>query len=574
MNVASEALFPTGAPRLKQPPAKTTARAALVSMADLFCGAGGSSNGVLRAAEEVGAEVRLTAVNHWDVAIATHSANHPGARHFCRDLDRAKPFELVPERSVDILWASPSCTEHSYAKGGHGVDDQKRESAWSVPRMAEAWHPKIIIVENVRQFVKWGPIEPVFLRSGKPKLDRKGNQVYRPIKARAGETFRAWFAAVEACGYAGSWELLNAADYGEAQTRTRLFMAFVAQGIRWEWPAPTHARRDSLEVSAGIRKPWVPARTILDPNAVSQSIFDRERPLAENTMRRIEAGIRRYCSDGVAEAFLVVLRRHADACSLDGPTPTVVANGGHLALAEPLLKPFVLGQHGGSVARGVESPLPTIATDGAISLIEPFLVDVRHGEEDPARRLRSVEDPIATVTAKNGAGIVEPFIASYYGAKDGEPRTRSLDEPLPTIPTENRFAVVEPFLVSYAERDGAGSGKGPAAPRSLDEPLATVITRDRFGLAEPRISAVTAPLASGRVIEINGEHYILDVHFRMLQPRELALAQGFPPDYIFEGTKGDQTAQIGNAVAEKVAYALGRSAMRALGVAADLAEAS
>ncbi|MDB5069584.1 MAG: cytosine-specific methylase [Candidatus Eremiobacteraeota bacterium] len=588
-----------------------------VEVCDLFCGAGGSSTGLQRAADEFGVPMRLTAVNHWDVAIATHSANHPEHRHWCEDIDTAKPFKIVPEGHLDILWASPSCTEHSYAKGGGDVDDQKRASAWAIPRMVEALRPRVVVVENVRPFLKWGPVQ--VSKTGK----------VRPIASRRGETFRAWCAAIESLGYTCSWNLLNAADYGEPQTRVRLFVTFVSNGVRWRWPEPSHARPDSLEVSAGTRLPWVAARRIIDWALPSQSIFARERPLSPNTMRRIEAGIRRYCAGPLAEAFLVVLRKHADAQSCDDPTPTVTAGGTHIGIAEPTLTPFiganrtnneardvadpiatvttatggglflaqptafVLGQHGGSEARSVDQPIPTVTTDGYTRV---FTVDVRHGEDD--MRMQLLDDPLATVTAKNGVGIVEPFISSYEREGDGIPsRPRSLDEPLGTIVTRDRFAVVEPFITSYY---GDGDG-GEHQPRSTDDPLPTVTTASRFGVVEPflaahfgerdgqepRTHAVTEPLptvthrgagdlvepiiapaepnAPGRVVEIDGKPYVLDVRFRMLQPHELALAQGFPAGYVFTGSKAAQTAQIGNAVPVGVAHALGRAALYALG---------
>jgi DNA (cytosine-5)-methyltransferase 1 len=597
-------------------------------VADLFCGAGGSSTGLARACEELGVPYRLTAVNHWDVAIATHTANHPDAKHLCRDVDQLRAGELAEGRRLDILWASPSCTEHSYAKGGHDVDDQNRVSAWAVTREVERYRPKIAFVENVPPFRNWGPVEP----------DERGR--LRPIKSRRGETFRAWFASIESMGYTGRWWLINAAEYGEPQTRVRFFACFTAPGVSFELPTPTHGPADSLEVAQGLRKRYVSAREIIDWGIAGESIFERKRPLSPNTMRRIEAGIRRYCSGALAEAFLVVLRNHADVSSLDDPTPTIVAGGTHVGLAEPELRPFVLGQHGGGVARGVDEPLPTVTTDGFVRVFDPIVVDVRHGADAPARNA-SIDDPLSTLTAKNGLGIAEPFIVPQPNEQD----PKSVEDPLGSITTTSRgVRLIEPFVVSYAERDGLGSGKDPNAGRSVDDPLGTVITRDRFGLAEPfvvsyygdseaggphaprsvnepiptvttanrfgvvepylvahfgeredqapRTHAIDDPLPTvthrgagdlvepvveksvnniheaprGRVVMIDGKPYVLDVRFRMLQPSELSRAQGFPVGYTFTGTKSDQTAQIGNAVPVGVAYALIRSALDALGL--------
>lgn len=553
----------------------------MISVGDLFCGAGGSSEGLRRACAQLDVSYRLTAVNHWDVAIATHTANHPDAKHLCADVDQLRARELADDGRLDILWASPSCTEHSYAKGGHDVDDQNRVSAWAVVRETERYRPRVVIVENVPPFRNWGPVH------------EGADGRVRPIKSRRGETFRAWFAAMEALGYTGKWDLLNSADYGAAQTRIRFFAIFTAPGVDVDIPKPTHGKPGTLEVEAGLRRPWVGAREIIDWSLAGTSIFERDRPLSPNTMRRIEEGIRRYCP-GVADAFLVVLRNHADAQSIDDPAPTIVASGGHVGLAETALtpfvcanrthnapvsaddpapvvttahggglfiaEPFILGQHGGSVARSVEEPMPTVTQDGYVRVFEPHLIDVRHGSEDV--RVQSLDEPTSTLTSKNGLGIVEPFLTSYYGESNGAMHApRTVGDPVPTITTANRFGLVEPYLAAhFGERDGQ-------APRtkSIDEPTWTVTHRGAGDLVEPVIVPADERAPRGRVVIIDGRRYLLDVRFRMLQPHELSRAQGFPPGYHFTGTKSDQTAQVGNAVQVDVAEALYAQALIGLG---------
>jgi DNA (cytosine-5)-methyltransferase 1 len=217
-------------------------------MADLFAGAGGASAGAIRAIEAHGYDVELVAVNHWDVAVATHSVNFPGARHHCVDLDAAKPLELVPEGRLDLLWASPSCTEHSYSKGGRPIGDQKRATAWCVVRWAETLLPRRIIVENVAQFLKWGP------------LDSKR----RPVANRRGEIFEAWVNAIRSLGYRVEWNILNAADFGAPQTRSRLFVQARRDRRKIVWPVPTHGR---------LGKPWRAAREIIDWQYPIESIL-------------------------------------------------------------------------------------------------------------------------------------------------------------------------------------------------------------------------------------------------------------------------------------------------------------
>lgn len=120
-----------------------------MTIADLFCGAGGTSEGACEAAIACGRTPKLTAINHWPVAVATHTANHPGARHYCASLDSLNPRDLFREGELDLLWASPECTHHSQARGGKPINDQSRATAWCVTRWAEALRPTTILVENV-----------------------------------------------------------------------------------------------------------------------------------------------------------------------------------------------------------------------------------------------------------------------------------------------------------------------------------------------------------------------------------------------------------------------------------------
>lgn len=629
-----------------------------VEIGDLYCGAGGSSSGLVRAAQELAIPYRLTGVNHWNVAIASHSANHPGARHFLMEIEDAPADVLFPQGRLDVMWASPECTEHSYAKGGKSINDQRRANAWSIPRLAGELRPSVIIVENVSPFVKWGPVE--LLADGGT----------RPIADRKGETFREWFAAVEACGpgYRGSWRLLNAADYGEAQSRTRFFAVFVAPGVRFDWPEATH---DKLGKFGRLK--WEPARKIIDRGLPSTSIFERERPLSENTIARIAEGIRRFCAPGIAEAFLVVLRNHADVQSLDDAAPTITAGGTHLGLAEitaapfvgrnqthnvprsldepvanlttahggglfltePSLEPFTLGQHGGGVARSIDEPVHTISTDGYVRVVEPtaepFILPQNADRTPP----RSLDETLPTVVTRSHHQLVEPFLTSYYGQGNGGAHPpRSLDDPAPTVVTANRFGLVEPFLIDVRH------GEKAHRPRSVDEVVGTICTHNGLGVVEPfivpqqgdgvasvedplgtimttsrgirlvepylvahfgerkgqtpRVHAIDEPVPTvthrgagdfvepivepvlgeippelrSRVVFIDGVPYVLDIRFRMLQPIELKQFQGLPADYVLTGTKSDQTAQIGNAVSEKVAHALGRQAFAALGYGA------
>jgi DNA (cytosine-5)-methyltransferase 1 len=518
-----------------------TSRRTVVA-ADLFAGAGGTSTALRMACEELGLKLRLTAVNHWPIAVETHAANHPEAEHLCETLDSIDPRKAIGKR-LDVLMASPECTHHSNARGGKPCSDQSRATAWHVIRWAEALRPRVILVENVREMLGWGP------------LGSNG----RPLKRQKGVTFTAWLHALESVGYTCGYRLVNAADYGGATTRTRLFVAAVRGRGPVRWPVPTHERKPEAGLFGSL-KPWRAAREVIDWSLAGRSIFGRKHPLKPNTIERIAEGIRRFWKMD-PEPFLVRLRGTSgchlasSALSVSEPIPTLTSSR-NIGLCEP----FLLGQQSGAVARRVSEPIPTVAGAGAISLIQPFLMSTTH-QGDHGQRVRSVEGPLPTITGANRGehALIEPFLTAYHNGPDGARRNHSLDEPLPTLDTSNRYGVVEPFMVptNFGERDGqrprthdiaaplptlVGSSShavvspflvkyyGTGVPQSVDEPLDTITALDRFGLVTP----------TGAVVA--------DILFRMLQPHELAAGMGFPAGYKFSGTREQVVKQIGNAV--------------------------
>lgn len=319
-----------------------------IKAADLFCGAGGTSTGLAHACEELGLKLQLTAVNHWPVAIETHSTNHPDAVHFCASLDHLRPSDAVPGGKLDVLLASPECTHHARARGGKPINDQSRASAWHVVRWAEELRPRAILVENVPEFTTWGP------------LDAKG----RPIKRLRGQIFLSFVSALRALGYTVDWRVLNAADYGDPTTRRRLILQ-ARLGRKITWPEPTHAPDENTCFAEGRAK-WRPARSVIDWNRRGRSIFNRKKPLAASTMARIEVGIRKFWGKE-AEPFLVILRQHMDARSIDDPIPSLCANGQHVGLVEPFITKFY-GSGNGVVS--VNDPLPTVTTKDRFGLVE------------------------------------------------------------------------------------------------------------------------------------------------------------------------------------------------------------
>jgi len=395
----------------------------IINMADLFCGAGGTSTGAMQAIRHLGMTPRLTAVNHWDRAVATHTANHPDARHLCASIDSLNPRSLFRVGELDILWASPECTHHSRARGGRPMHDQSRATAWCVTRWAEALRPSVVMVENVPEFEEWGPLG----HDGKPLASRKG------------ETFQAWIRTLRAIGYTVDWRILCAADYGDPTTRRRLFVQAVRGRRRIVWPEPTNAPSSDL---LGLPR-WRSARDIIDWSLPGESIYSRKKPLAPRTMERIWEGLRRF---GVVPS-MVCMEHGGRVVSIDSPVPTVTtARGGAIAVVEPFvvtMRGTNEGQLRGSAKR-VGEPLGTVSAGGIHhALIEPCLLPQKSDG-----RLRPVSEPAPTVSTAGAIALVEPFLVEYYG--NGE--ARSASEPLPTVTTHDRFGLVQPEVIVDGQR--------------------------------------------------------------------------------------------------------------------------
>jgi DNA (cytosine-5)-methyltransferase 1 len=571
--------------------------------ADLFCGAGGTSQGLLMAANSLHADLHLLAINHWQVAIDTHTVNHPEAQNLCTGVDVVDPLKLVPGGRLDILCASPECTHHSVARGGRPMNDQSRSSAWHILRWAQVLYIDNLIIENVPEFQSWGP------------LGANG----RPMKSKRGELFQQFIASLKALGYRVDWRILNCADYGAPTTRRRLFLIARRGNRKIVWPEPTHVRpaaKDStLPMFPDNRPHWKTAREIIDWNLPSKDIFDRKKPLAPNTLRRIQAGMKEFngihinlekCFKEGLRPYLVVLRGTGTTASVDDPLRTVTAGGNHYGLVQPFLLPhrtfknmnaddlqdplrtvtansadfaliesftMQIDQTGGDgTLRGIDQPIGTVVTKANTCIVEPFLTTAG-GTEGQGRNPQSIDKALGTVLTNDRRAICEPFIVPHFGERKGQsPRTHSLDEPTPTVTaTKGAGSLVqlEPSLVTVTHSGGErhrsvdrpmptvtrSMGEGVTEPylveyfgtgstASVDEPLEAVTTKPRSALIIPQL------IAEGHLV------YRLEIRFRMLQPRELARAQGFPDDYQFTGNREAVVKQIGNAVPPPVSMAL------------------
>ncbi|MEL6110396.1 MAG: DNA cytosine methyltransferase, partial [Planctomycetota bacterium] len=489
-----------------------------IAVADLFCGAGGTSIG----AHQTG-EVKVSfAVNHWDVAIQTHSRNFPKAKHVQTELRWVRPTECDP---INMLFASPECTHHSRARGGRPTTDQQRAGAWELLPWIEHHRPSFVVVENVVEFEDWGPV------------DLNTN---RPLKTGKGKLFDAWVMAVQSYGYKVEWQRLNAADYGAATSRERLFV-IARKGNRSPcFPSPTHCRSAGDFLPGLELQPWRGAQEIIDWSIPLPSMFGRRRPLALKTVLRIQKGLERHVSP-----FVVHLRNNMSGREAGQPLGTITAGGGH---------------HGISV---------------------PFVATVNHGDDGSnGRRTKAISEALGTVTTRNGRALVSPFLLSAGGCERG---TIDGERPVPTILTHQNFATAIPLVMAPQSGGVVKNAETPVPPittmagsqlivpwlnsyygtqntSSNDSPVPTITTRDRHAITAALVHPghpATAQNYPELALQCRMRQLgIADIGFRMLSNEELARAQGFPCDYQFCGTKKDVTKQIGNSVSPPVAKAI------------------
>lgn len=475
---------------------------------DNFAGGGGASLGI----EQATGQPVDVAINHDAQAVAMHRANHPDTVHHCEDVWHVDPREAAKGRPVGLAWFSPDCKHFSKAKGGKPVEKKIRALAWVVIRWAVTVRPRVIVLENVEEFQTWGP-----LVDGKPCPDRKGS------------TFRLWMHRLRQLGYEVEWRELRACDYGAPTIRKRLFLIARCDGEPIVWPTPSHGPG---------RTPYRTAAECIDWSIPCPSIFERKRPLAEATMRRIARGIQRYVIDA-AEPFIVpVTHQGDDRChSSSEPLRTVTtASRGELALVAPSLVQTGYGERAGQAPRALdlEKPLGTAVAGGVKhALVSAFMAQHNTGVVGHDARL-----PVSTIT---GRGTQQQLVTSNLVKLRNNCDAQDLREPMHTVTTGGHFAEVRAFLLKYYDT---------AVGQDLLDPLHSVTTKHRFGL-----------------VTVEGVDYqIVDIGMRMLSPRELFRAQGFPDSYdidpLFEGKRLTKTAQVrmcGNSVCPPIAEAVVRA---------------
>ena len=571
---------------------------------DSFAGGGGASTGIELA---TGHPVDV-AVNHDEAAIMMHQRNHPFTEHYREDIWKVDPKTAVRGRHVRLAWFSPDCKHFSRAKGAALVDKNIRGLAWVVLRWAAEVRPDVIMLENVPEFVTWGPV-------------RKG----KPVKSKAGQTYKKWYKQLEDLGYKIETRKICAADLGAPTIRTRFHLIARCDGKPIVFPESTHAPRDSAEVLRGDLKPWRSAAEIVDFSLPCPSIFASKqeikqryginavRPLKENTLRRIARGLDKFViksgdpfivecnhvgdghtgdlknpigtvtakhSAGVCDPIIMPyhMHNHSNATGTDmkDPVNTVTGVGAQMVI-EPLMTPYAICNNAGNAPHGMNEPVPTVTTGGRNIFVAPTLIQYHSEQNGREVRGQRIDKPIQTVDAANRYGLSSVFISKYFTGIDGA----EVKEPLPTVTAVDHNSLTIAHLAHFKGKD---KGQHPR------DPLMTVTARDGQ-FADVRTTVVKwdghsdlgywsnvramlntycgYDLKDDEVLLLNIRgtwYFISDIGLRMLTPRELYDAMGFPHDYIIDRdihgnpiTRSDQVARCGNAVCPAVAEALVRA---------------
>ena len=529
---------------------------------DLFCGAGGLSEGVEEARLNGNRCAKVVCcVNHDKNAILSHDANIPDALHFIEDIRTLElsPINTIVERirelypdSMIMLHASLECTNFSKAKGGQPRDADSRTLAEHLFRYIDVIAPDYIQIENVEEFMSWGD------------MDENG----KPISMDKGRLYQKWVRNVKKYGYNFEHRILNAADFGAYTTRKRFFGIFAKKSLPIVFSEPTHCKGGRQDMFSRLEK-WKPVKDVLDFSDEGTTIF-REKPLAEKTLERIYNGLIKFVAGG-KDAFLVKYNSmnrtgKYNAPGIDEPCP-VVTTQNRLGVAQVCFLSKQFSGHPESKNVSVEEPAGTITCRD-----HHAFVSAHYGNGFN----RSVDEPSATVTTKDRLSLVTPrFIANEYS---GGGQHTSIDNICPAILTnpKQKLITCKPWIMNTSFSNIGSNIEEPAqtitanrkwhylmnpqfnsAGSSVDNPCFTLIARmDKMppylvatesGQVAIEIYDNDSPMTV-KIKEFMSLYGIVDIKMRMLRIPELKRIMGFPEDYVLVGTQADQKKFIGNAV--------------------------
>ncbi|WP_445496753.1 DNA cytosine methyltransferase [Pseudomonas sp. 8(2025)] len=442
---------------------------------DFFCGGGGAGTGL-----EIGLGRAVNvAKNHSPAAISMHTVNHPGAKHYTTDVFEGDPDTECSGKVVGWFHMSPDCTHHSQAAGGQPRKREIRNLSWIGLKWAGKKKPRVISLENVKQILQWGPLVAKRDKATGRVVKLGGSvaapgevvpahqQFLVPDPARRGRTWAVFVAELQRLGYAVEWRVIKACDFGAPTSRERLFMIARCDGQPIVWPEPTHAKNP-----AKGQKKWRAAAECIDWTIPSKSIFDRPKPLAPATLRRIAKGMKKFVLDA-ADPFIVPIANWSgdSVQSAHEPLRTVTSwpRGGSFAMASPIIAPAT--HQGSDRINDPSAPLPTVtcANRGELTLISPTLIQTGYGErtgQEP--RVPGLDQPLGTVVAGGVKHAIAGAVLVGTGGPEYSGKPAPIDQPTGTLMTQNHRSVVTALM---AQMNG---GFNTTAAKSIEAPMTTV----------------------------------------------------------------------------------------------------
>lgn len=515
----------------------------IILFIDLFCGAGGVTTGAVRARMgEYQPKKPIACVNHDPLAIESHESNHSNLLHFNEDIRSQSVIDQIARlvefhrkkypNAIVVLWASMECTNYSKAKGGQPRDPDSRSLPNEMPRYIKAIDPDYFKYENVDEFRAWGPLD----KNGRPKSMKKGRDYLR------------WVQGIKDLGYRYEWRVLNSANYGAYTSRKRLFGIFAKGDMPIFWPEATHAEEPKGGMF-GKLKPCKPVRECLDFSDEGKSLFTRKRPLVENTLKRIYAGLQKYVANN--DSFIMKYYGNGDNVdSIEDPAGTITTRD-RMALVKAA---FLDKQYSNKYNhQSINQPAGTILSNDKHCLVTAWLDKAYTGKHNH----QGIDEPAGVVMTKDKYSIVQAchFIDRQFGS--GDHNHCPVDRPHPaltTSPNSNLVSVKAPFLMKYySGGDHCLSIEGPA--HTLTAIDHHCLIQSKVGYGPPKIKEEDTPTMV-KIKKFCREHGIYDIRTRMLRVHELKVIQGFPQNYYLAGNQADKKKFIGNSVPPDVVKAM------------------
>lgn len=529
---------------------------------DLFCGAGGTTQGIVQAKIRNNRVAKVVAaVNHDKGAIESHSVNHPETAHFKENIKKLNVYKI--RRLVDfyrkaypdaklVLWASLECTNYSKAKGGGPRDADSRSLAWFLPRYIKVLNPDYIKIENVVEFMAWGPL----------------NEEGKPISRKNGLSWLKWREyIITKFGYVDRWQEMNSANFGAYTSRNRLFGIFAKKGLPIVFPEISYSKNPSKELYGKDLSKWKPVREVLDLNVEGNTIFGRKKPISENTLRRIYAGLVKFVANG-DETFI---QNYYSSDKPESMVSSVEKPSGTITTIPHQGVVWIQKYYSGNDkhrCKSLELPCDVITTNNRHSIIKSEFLLQNYAADSKGKNVFSINKPGRTITTRDGTNLIQStFFVKYFGNST----VGNVESPASTLLTKDTLGLInvsQPQFSRYDLESGQHQvNKFLMNPQfgnkgsSIDKPCFTLIAQ--MGKRPPYLISTEDGCIGIEIYKTDSEYMekikvfmayfgIIDIKMRMLSVSELKRIQGFPDEYVLCGSQEQQKKFIGNSVVPNV----------------------